>query len=727
MLTNIYQSQYTGPQMDERFGAVPALQTAVAALQVALQAGLANRYTKEQVDAITQAITGQQYVTASTLPDASASTMGNIYLIGPDNNGYYSYYFSSYDGSSYSWIGPLGTTEISLSDYATKSELNQLGQEVGEHETIPGEESIPLGTTASGSVRYSTGANASASDKHRTGYLDISGKTTLIYTRQKVTDASPNQGLAFYNSSKEYISGQAWVGSAAEAGIERTEISVPNNAMYVRFCWLDTFADDIYLKYPTSTIVYTSGLGKQVQDMTKDVEEINENIYVDVTENQPVQTGKVYTLVVGEAPAVSNDASYKCIAITGLLSGQRITLHGYAGASYATWAKAKNGLITYASGKGVEVNTTVECDGTFDAIYINAYSSYLSTPSAAVITSLNAFEYADRMEEGLGKSFQVHKKLNILCFGNSFTQGSMGYVPAILKRLAPDVDVVVDMAVIGASPLAQHLAYFTDTEQVLTDFTYYINDQTGNYERRNNSTGNVTFSGGYTLLESVNGGKWTQISSEAKIPAILARKDWNIVTFQQRGATDGNDYDTSYAPYIYKLQNALALQMGHAVQLGWILTHGTYKITAAARLADWENVAENAQKVMEKTGSDLLLPYGTAVQNLRTTSLESLGDYSGGGLQEDEGHLQQGIGCLAAGYAIALALLKEIGYGNVGVVGDGLRPDATWLAAIGVNWNIGTGVIGISDANCVLAQIAATKAVSAPYELTDISVYEDES
>ena len=148
-----YQSEFTGAQMDARFTAVAtltaaleeltavvagkyvkpadgipssdmtaAVQASLAKAETAVQS-LADYYTKTEVDQLLAAINGMDYVDVSTLPTASASTMGKIYLLGPDASGYYSYYYTSYNGSAYSWVGPLGTTEISLSNYATKTEV----------------------------------------------------------------------------------------------------------------------------------------------------------------------------------------------------------------------------------------------------------------------------------------------------------------------------------------------------------------------------------------------------------------------------------------------------------------------------------------------------------------------------------------------------------------------------------------------------------------------------
>ena len=74
----------------------------------------------------------EEYVTAATLADrpaASASTLGKIYLVGPDANNQYDKYYTSFDGTTYSWVS-AGTTEIDLTTYAKQTALDQLGQYV---------------------------------------------------------------------------------------------------------------------------------------------------------------------------------------------------------------------------------------------------------------------------------------------------------------------------------------------------------------------------------------------------------------------------------------------------------------------------------------------------------------------------------------------------------------------------------------------------------------------
>ena len=158
-----YLSQFTGSEIDSRLAKVPQLesgkqdkltsgtniktingQSVLGSGNIQIQAGAedavtytAQTLTAEQkaqaranIDAASLAdIENMDFVTAASLPTASASTMGHIYLIGPDENDNYDRYFTQEDGSSYSWI-PLGSTEIDLSNYATKSEVSQLEAEI---------------------------------------------------------------------------------------------------------------------------------------------------------------------------------------------------------------------------------------------------------------------------------------------------------------------------------------------------------------------------------------------------------------------------------------------------------------------------------------------------------------------------------------------------------------------------------------------------------------------
>lgn len=157
-----YTSQFTGQEIDSRLAKIPQLESGLAGKQATLVSGtniktlngesvlgsgnitiqggdpyavkyVAQTLTESQkararanIDAASLSdIADMDFVTATTLPTASASTMGHIYLIGPDANDNYDRYFTQQSGSTYSWVS-LGSTQIDLSTYATQEEVSQL-------------------------------------------------------------------------------------------------------------------------------------------------------------------------------------------------------------------------------------------------------------------------------------------------------------------------------------------------------------------------------------------------------------------------------------------------------------------------------------------------------------------------------------------------------------------------------------------------------------------------
>lgn len=84
---------------------------------------------------IMDALDGRNAETVTVLPEASASTVGKIYYVGPDSDGEYARYRGIESDGSYSFL-PLGSTEIDLSDYATEEELGQLDKKISDIQTL---------------------------------------------------------------------------------------------------------------------------------------------------------------------------------------------------------------------------------------------------------------------------------------------------------------------------------------------------------------------------------------------------------------------------------------------------------------------------------------------------------------------------------------------------------------------------------------------------------------
>lgn len=720
----IYESEFQGATIDARLAAVATMQTAISNLETAVAAkyskpssgipetdldasvqaalalartavqSLSDYYTKAQVDDITAAIAASVNSTigevVTILPTAGAGTLGKMYYVGPDANGFYDRYVTTYDGSTYSWLA-LGSSEIDMTQYATKDDLAQLEQELVVGETI----AVPL--TATRNLRPNS-AGVRTGDN---GYSYIATvKNGEVFT---VDFTVPSGYYLRYGFTVQYPAGGVAVSGYGDKNATQHQVvlTAPSDGYLLLECG-QPFTELAVTKPAGDTIGHT------VYEDHKQVEKLSGDMYEPVTVNGIKEAGVAYTLAVNSAPSAVSSGSYNAMIADNLKEGDVITINARAGSSYATWAKIKNNVVIWASDTGLAVDTTIVCDGTFDKIITNSYSSYVPSPTLTVATTKSLRD-------------TLKRQIRILAIGNSFTEDAFAYMPDILKKICPDLDITIAIGYIGGSPLAQHLAYFTG--QDVTQETTLYRTANGLYQRVNANTMAVEWEGLYKVTTSVNGGAWDN-GEDMTVQQMLDKEQWDIITFQQSGGRSNSDWDTYYAPYIYALQKSLFSKIDYPTRLGWVLVHGAYGNSDASFLSKWEGTAVNAEKVMDKTGVSILFPYGTAVQNLRTTTLKSLGDGEHHNLTVDDAHLQEGIGPLAAAYTNAIVIMRALGF-PYGVVGDDTRPDAAWITSINAPGpNIGTGVIGITDANCFLAQVAAEKAVMNPYELTDLSVFQ---
>lgn len=459
-----------------------------------------------------------------------------------------------------------------------------------------------------------------------------------------------------------------------------------------------------HLSGGTSTIpTGTWGEWKLVfsSDNQKDVEEdITQQIMAEIT---------AYTTVVGKAPSKNDEISTqygikgKIFDVTDIKS---FTLHSQSGGTCRLWAKIKNGIITeMASYSASVVDITIENDGTFDKLVINLYHG-----TAVILKTVLFTDYIDSQIDNLKDevsslkteidTLQNSKTLKILMFGNSFTHDSAGYVPFILKSMYPNLNLELGIAFYSGCSLAQHLASLsgqnvTLDEQNITPQTYW-----------------------YSL--SINGGKWTTNYSKDGTD-IIKDKDWDIITFQQNGRNAFSNWNTYFKPFIYKIQKLIYEKVNKPVKLGWVLTHGSYAGTDLVTLKqNWQGTADNSQKVIQNSLADFIMPYGTAVQNLRNVY-----DSSWGGqadlLGDDDVHMQEGLPCLTAAYCHAIKILELVGL-PLSIIGNKLEPTKEWVEeyALGPNY-YNDDVMSVDDSNRFIAQACAIQAIKNPYTITDIS------
>ena len=280
------------------------------------------------------------------------------------------------------------------------------------------------------------------------------------------------------------------------------------------------------------------------------------------------------------------------------------------------------------------------------------------------------------------------KELNILVIGNSYSYDSFSYVPYIVRKNLPNARLNLAILYQGGASLQDHLSNIQN-DTAYAGYAHYFADET----------------------------QWTVESNSVSVADALALKDWDIITFQQASA-DSRDYST-YST-LGDLIDAVHGIVDYPVKFGWVMTpawadgHSSLVGTSAQMYADIVDCVEN---LVKDYPVEAVFPYGTAIQNARGTSLDSLGTF--GHLTYDGTHLAEGIPCLVAAYANFLEIVKLSGNDCRSIIGEQTRPDAAWISGQNIPGQHGSSV-GVSDANCLLAQKCAVMASKFPMEVSTI-------
>ena len=191
---------------------------------------------------------------------------------------------------------------------------------------------------------------------------------------------------------------------------------------------------------------------------------------------------------------------------------------------------------------------------------------------------------------------------------------------------------------------------------------------------------------------------------------LLTEEQWDLIVIQQRSIfAPYYDQLTGHdrGGYLEELLSLLATYQPFA-KVGWTLVHsywGEYADNEEhSSLRRWEMIAESSRRLCEDYGIDFVIPYGTAVQNLRTTSLNNAYD-----LTRDGQHCALGLCQYAAACCYYEALIAP--RSGISVLGNKARYDVAQDTS-------GYPSMNVTDENATIAQAAALWAVKNPYGLT---------
>lgn len=302
----------------------------------------------------------------------------------------------------------------------------------------------------------------------------------------------------------------------------------------------------------------------------------------------------------------------------------------------------------------------------------------------------------------------IRPTLRILAFGNSFTYSTLNYMPVMLEELMPETEIVMGICYDGGCSFARHLTKYKGGDEEM--------NIPAEYERYSEYRRTV--------------GKWVSATLPYTPQRALDRYEWDIIILQQ-SVENLHDFDglcqfaglitdslTHPAMLVYNL--APARSPGDPWLDKWI--EGETAVDRSNR--HFQMIADYGRRALETPYISAVLPSGTAVQNLRTCAFAAAAGDSGYFSKDASGHLQSGIGPLAASYAAACRI-AELCRELPKLYGIMLTPTDEWEAEKEFpNWKTNGPCVGVTPKNMQLARKAAMLALKNPFTLSDCSVWE---
>lgn len=184
--------------------------------------------------------------------------------------------------------------------------------------------------------------------------------------------------------------------------------------------------------------------------------------------------------------------------------------------------------------------------------------------------------------------------LRILGIGNSFTEDGMEYLPDLLEA-AGIGNVILGRITLGGCSLERHCQeYAADTDY-------------------------------YTYCKSTHN-RWETVLKKARLRDGIADERWDIVILQQVSGKAG--LFLTYEPWLGHLVEIVRLHCPNAgACIGWQQTwayapdsnHGDFSRYDRNQQLMYEGIVAAVKQLRDETSIEVVIPTGTAIQNLRGT------------------------------------------------------------------------------------------------------------
>ena len=224
--------------------------------------------------------------------------------------------------------------------------------------------------------------------------------------------------------------------------------------------------------------------------------------------------------------------------------------------------------------------------------------------------------------------------LKVMDIGNSYTQDAQTYLPNIIAAAGISTDFSLYRAFRPSASFKTWVDCWNDLD---------------------NENYSVDFCAG-TALDGISGSG--RATDGAVFRKALQSVRWDIILIHQV-STYSNDYSLwegdGAGGYLQELIRIIRVTNPQAT-IGYLMTHsyrGSYWANSeGSSYLRWRNIADATKQLKLEYGIDFIIPYGTAVQNLRASSLNDGYEFS-----EDGTHMGAGLGDYVAGCCYFESLL----------------------------------------------------------------------
>ncbi len=300
---------------------------------------------------------------------------------------------------------------------------------------------------------------------------------------------------------------------------------------------------------------------------------------------------------------------------------------------------------------------------------------------------------------GGGSALDLKKSpLRVLDIGNSYTEDATHYLRRLVDSSGVDTrDFYLYRAIRGGASFRNWCDIYSDADNT----PYYITKVVGD------------------LGSSVVEGRGAE-GDGALFRRTLADNEWDIVVIHQVSV---------YAPYYDKweesgpagaLSDLIAIIREHQpnAAIGFLMVHSyasNYSGNSEGSSYDrWSLIAESTRRFSEDYDIDFIVPYGTAIQNLRASSLNTFNAESGhyNDFTSDGTHCADGLGDYVAACCYFESLIAP--RYDVSIMGNSFN--SLEVEEQGTTFQ---GTISVTPENAPIAQRAAQLAVQEMYKCTN--------